>query len=179
MESQLGVGSNFSFSSIFMLTTDEEEFNLPNKKDVPKMMVADFSALLVEDDYVSGVVMRKLCEKNNVKLKVATLGKKALDILKEESFDIIFMDIQMPDISSFETTKIIREREQALNRPVPIIAITAYALAGDREKCIDAGMNDYLEKPLDVERFYAILEKHLTKEVDGSSRFVTLLKEKF
>ena len=108
--------------------------------------------------------MKKLCERNNINLKIATSGKEALDILKEERFDIIFMDIQMPDISGYETTKIIREMEKTLNRHTPIIATTAFALVGDREKCVDAGMDDYLAKPVDAEKFYTVMEKYITKK---------------
>ena len=90
--------------------------------------------------------MRKLCEGKSINVKVATSGKEALDILKDENFDIIFMDIQMPDISGYETTRIIRDMEN-IDEHSPIIATTAFALVGDREKCIEAGMDDYLAKP--------------------------------
>jgi len=69
----------------------------------------------------------------------------------------------MPDISGYETTKIIRNMEKVINRHTPIIATTAFALVGDREKCIDAGMDDYLGKPIDAEKFYAILDKHIKR----------------
>ena len=164
VESQLGVGSNFTFTGIFMQAEDAKEINKANKDYVSGIPSTACAALLVEDDYVSGVVMKKLCERRNIYLKIATSGKEALDILKDESFDIIFMDIQMPDISGYETTKIIRDMEKTLNRHTPIIATTAFALVGDREKCIDAGMDDYLGKPIDAEKFYAIVEKYVSKE---------------
>ena len=65
----------------------------------------------------------------------------------------------MPDISGYEATKVIRKREETLNRHTPIIATTAFALVGDQEKCIDAGMDDYLAKPIDADKFYAVVEK--------------------
>jgi CheY-like chemotaxis protein len=111
---------------------------------------------------VSGVVMRKFCERKNINLKIATCGKQALDILKDESFDIILMDILMPDISGFETTKIIRDMDKALNRYTPIIAKTAFALVGDCEKCLEAGMDDYLGNPNVAEKLYAIVEKYMS-----------------
>ncbi|SPF55655.1 PAS domain S-box (fragment) [Candidatus Desulfosporosinus infrequens] len=160
VESRLGVGSNFSFNAIFMQAEEAKETNKVTNEDAPKITITDTTALLVEDDYVSGVVMKKLCERKNINMKIATSGKKALDILKNETFDIIFMDIQMPDISGYETTKIIRD----MGKHTPIIATTAFALVGDREKCIEAGMDDYLGKPIDAEKFYAIVEKYVSEK---------------
>lgn len=80
--------------------------------------------------------------------------------MKIENVDIIFMDIQMPDISGYETTKIVRDMEKTHNRHTPIIATTAFALVGDREKCIESGMDDYLSKPIDAKEFYAIVDKY-------------------
>jgi CheY-like chemotaxis protein/nitrogen-specific signal transduction histidine kinase len=164
VESQLGVGSNFSFNAIFMKTEDAKEINKTNVGDDPTEKINHCAALLVEDDYVSGVVIKKISERKNINLKIATSGKEALELLKSESFDIIFMDIQMPDISGFETTKLIRDMEKTFKRHTPIIATTSFALAGDREKCIEAGMDDYLEKPIDAEKFYAIVEKYVFKK---------------
>ena len=163
VESELGVGSNFSFNAIFMQVKDEKELNKVNIEDAPTVAETNCTALLVEDDYVSGLVMKKLCERRKINLKIATSSKQALNILKDENFDIIFMDIQMPDISGYKTTEIIRDMEKELHRYTPIIATTAFALVGDREKCIDAGMDDYLGKPIDAEKFYAIVEKHLQR----------------
>ena len=161
VESQIGIGSEFSFNAIFMQTTEEKEFKTASDGDAPIVTITNSTALLVEDDYVSGVVIKRLFERKNMNLKIATSGKEALDLLKEESFDIIFMDIQMPDISGYETTKGIRDMEETLNRHTPIIATTSFALVGDREKCIDAGMDDYLAKPIDAEKFYTIVEKYV------------------
>jgi len=161
VESKPGVGSNFVFSSIFELKDCERKVTKADTWDIPLVAPAISTALLVEDDYVSGLLMKMLCERKNISLKVATTGKKAIDILKDESFDMIFMDIQMPDISGYETTKIIREMERTVDRHTPIIATTAFALVGDREKCIEAGMDDYLAKPIDAEKFYAFVEKYV------------------
>ncbi|MCB2297367.1 ATP-binding protein [Clostridium tagluense] len=160
VESEVGVGSNFVFSSIFNLKVDTEEFPKIHKGDVNLMIPGNSTALLVEDDYVSGLVMKMLCERKNINLQITTSGNQAIEILKNERFDIIFMDIQMPDISGYETTKIFRDMEKEFKSHTPIIATTAFALLGDRQKCIDAGMDDYLEKPIDAEKFYAVVDKH-------------------
>ncbi|WP_052090832.1 PAS domain S-box protein [Desulfosporosinus sp. HMP52] len=161
VESEPGVGSNFVFYVIFMEATDDKSFATTNKGDTPTIVLPKFSALLVEDDFVSSVLMKKLCERININLKTVINGKQAIDLLKYESFDMIFMDIQMPDISGYETTRLIREMEKTCNKYTPIIATTAFALVGDREKCLDAGMDDYLGKPINAEKFYAIVKKYL------------------
>ena len=166
VETELGVGSNFLFTAIFMQAEDAKKLNKANKEDAPNMTKTDCTALLVEDDYVSGLVMKKFCERRRINSIIATSGKQALDILKDENFDIIFMDIQMPDISGYETTEIIRSREKFYNRHTPIIATTAFALVGDKQKCIDAGMDNYLSKPIDAEKFYHIVEKYVHGELE-------------
>jgi len=165
VNSKLGVGSNFTFSAIFKFKSDIKESIKIEKNEGPQMSSANVTALLVEDDYVSGVFIKNLCELKNINLKIATSGKQALEIMVRESFEIIFMDVQMPGMSGYETTKLIREREEKLHKHTPIIATTAYALVGDREKCIEGGMDDYLEKPINAEKFYSVLQKHLSKGI--------------
>jgi len=164
IESKPGVGSKFSFTALFKFKEDSKEVLKVENESVLQMEPSNYSALLVEDDYVSGLLIRKLCERKNINLKIATGGKPAIDILKDESFDIIFMDIQMPDMSGYETTKIIRDIEKTFNRHTPIIATTAFALLGDREKCIAAGMDDYIEKPINAEKFYSVVKKNIYRK---------------
>ena len=164
VESKLGVGSKFTFSATFKFKADIIELIEVDKVDVPKVNSANTHVLLVEDDYISGMLIKRLCERKHINLKIATNGKQALEILEREDFEIIVMDIQMPIMDGYETTKIIRDMEKGNNyRHTPIVATTAYALVGDREKCIEAGMDGYLEKPIDAEKFYSILAKHISK----------------
>ena len=117
--------------------------------------------LLVEDDFSNQVTTRKLLEKSGHAVTLAENGIQALNLLREGDFDIVFMDIQMPVMGGLEATRAIRcEPDLALHRDIPIIALTAYAMAGDREKFLDSGMDDYLSKPVSRENLEEMLEKH-------------------
>jgi len=163
VESKLGGGSKFLFSAIFNLKVDTKEILTVAIEDALQMAPENATALLVEDDYVSGLLMKMLCERRNIALKIATSGNQAIELLKEEKFDLIFMDIQMPDISGYEATKVVRDMEKGLDRHTPIIATTAFALLGDRQKCMDAGMDDYMAKPINAEKFDEMLTKHSSR----------------
>ena len=77
-------------------------------------------------------------------------GRMAIRILEEQSFDLILMDVQMPEMDGLETTVLIREKEKITGRHIPIIAMTAQAMTGDRERCLQAGMDDYISKPIEA-----------------------------
>ena len=95
------------------------------------------------------------------KTLVAENGQIAIEIFKNTNIDMILMDVQMPVLDGFEATKQIRELEKEMKKHTPIIAMTAYALTGDREKCIKIGMDDYISKPIELDTIYGIIKKHL------------------
>ena len=91
---------------------------------------------------------------------VAANGQEAIDALSKEEYDIVFMDCQMPVMDGYEATGEIRDTDSTvLNHRIPIIALTANAMKGDREKCLDAGMDDYLTKPIKPDELTKVLEK--------------------
>jgi CheY-like chemotaxis protein len=104
--------------------------------------------LLTEDNVVNQRVALRILEKAGHTVAIAENGKVALRMLEQQSFDLILMDVQMPEMGGFEATALIREKEEGKGRHIPIIAMTAHAMAGDRERCIAAGMDDYLAKPV-------------------------------
>ncbi|MCP3926429.1 MAG: response regulator [Desulfobacterales bacterium] len=120
--------------------------------------------LLVEDNEINQEVATGLLTGVGLKVEIAGNGKIALDIVEErgEEFDIVLMDLQMPEMDGFEATKKIRALDK--NSKIPIIAMTAHAMAGDREKCLDAGMNDHVTKPIDPEKLFSTLIKWIKKE---------------
>ncbi|RDJ93137.1 response regulator, partial [Lacticaseibacillus rhamnosus] len=104
--------------------------------------------LVAEDNRVNQIVMVRLLEKRGAQALVANNGKEALDIHTSAPVDLILMDIQMPEMDGREATRRIREQEKSTGSHVPIMALTAHAMKGDREKCIRAGMDGYLAKPI-------------------------------
>jgi two-component system sensor histidine kinase/response regulator len=106
--------------------------------------------LLVDDNRVNQVVASTLLEKHGHEVVVADNGRVALDALGEAEFDVVLMDVQMPEMDGYAATAAIRQREEGTGRHLPIVALTANALQGDRERCLRAGMDGYVSKPFHV-----------------------------
>lgn len=139
-----------------------------------KNLVSGSKILLVEDNLQNQEIATEFLKKANINIVLANNGKEALDILKENfEFDAVLMDCQMPIMDGYEATKHIREIEKFVN--LPIIAMTANAMQGDKEKCISVGMNDYISKPLDFNKFYEVLSKwvKVSNPIEQISRFET------
>lgn len=118
--------------------------------------------LLVEDYKANILVATALLEEFGYGYTVANNGQEALQLIKIQDFDLVLMDVQMPGIDGFEATHFIREweKQKGLGH-IPIIGMTAHALAGDRERCIAIGMDDYIAKPFHPDEFKNKLETHL------------------
>jgi two-component system sensor histidine kinase/response regulator len=112
--------------------------------------------LLVEDKTINQQIVRDLLENHGLRVSVAENGKQALTCLHRENFDLVLMDIQMPEMDGYQTTRAIR-RERRFDS-LPVVAMTAHAMAGDREKCFQVGMNDYISKPIIPERLIAVIK---------------------
>ena len=113
--------------------------------------------LLVEDSLVCRTVVAKFIQRTGSSIAVAENGKEALDILRKERFDLVFMDIEMPVMNGFEAVKHIRDDPSLRN--IPVVAVTAYAMKNDRERCLEAGMDDYISKPLSSKDIQCAIEK--------------------
>jgi CheY-like chemotaxis protein len=123
--------------------------------DAPRTRV-----LLVEDNLVNQEVAREYLEELGCDIHIAENGQEAVDAMETGGFDLVFMDCLMPVMDGFQAAKLIRERERRSGLPpIPIAALTANAFASDREKCLAAGMNDYLSKPFDPADIEAMLRK--------------------
>ncbi len=157
-ESESGIGSTFHF----MLSVDTSLDHFPKPEEAPYRSKGNVHAnananlriLLVEDNVINRKVMLHMLKKLGYRAEVAADGMEALRILNLEHYDIVLMDIQMPGMDGIEATKEIRKRWP--NGPV-VVALTAYALDGDRERCMEAGMDGYISKPVKIEELEAVL----------------------
>ena len=120
-------------------------------------MLAGKTALIVDDDMRNIYALTSLLERHKMKVLYAESGGEGIEILKknEGSIDVVMMDIMMPEMDGFEATQRIRGMEEFRN--LPIIALTAKAMKGDREKCMEAGASDYITKPIDAQQLVSLL----------------------
>lgn len=156
VESKLGRGTTFSFTFHCKLNKDNGQTTTIKKAVAPEPEITATSLegrqiLLVEDNVMNQRVARFTLENWGVVVTIADRGYKALELLKTNVYDVILMDIQMPEMNGMMTTEKIR---QELKNNTPVIAMTASAMRGEREKCITVGMNDYISKPFEPEMLY-------------------------
>jgi CheY-like chemotaxis protein len=122
---------------------------------------ADAKVLLVEDNPINQKVATLLLGKLGVKPEIAKNGEEAVNLLKAKNFDLVFMDCQMPVMDGFAATEAIRKMEKHTGKHTTIVAMTAHAMKGDRKKCIQAGMDDYIAKPIKPDELQKIIAKWL------------------
>ncbi len=169
VESQLDRGSTFHFTVKLGLAKEQTfgQETLPEHATetvkgniLPKLPGGrPLHILLTEDNPINQKLTVRLLEKWNHHVTVAENGKEALALLETREFDLVLMDVQMPEMDGFAATKLIREHEKKTGRHITIIAMTALALKGDRERCLEAGMDDYVTKPISTEELREKLVK--------------------
>jgi signal transduction histidine kinase/CheY-like chemotaxis protein len=124
-------------------------------KDLPERRL---HVLLAEDNAVNQRLAASLLERRGHRVTIAPNGREALAALERQAFDVVLMDVQMPEMGGFDATAAIRRKEQATGAHIPIIAMTAHAMKGDRERCLAGGMDEYLTKPLDSRQLCGLVE---------------------
>jgi len=129
-----------------------------------------YRILLAEDNLINQKVAVHLLEKNGHTVATAGDGKKVLETLKKERFDLILMDVQMPKLTGYEVTVAIRRAEKTTPTHMPIIAMTAHAMKGDRERCLEAGMDDYVSKPLKPQELLKTIDRVMKRYQDGAQK---------
>lgn len=144
-----GVGSDNDFSAQAII----------NQATRPKL---EGKVLLAEDNPVNQEVATVMLQTIGINARVANNGQEAIECMQEDNFDLVLMDCQMPVMDGFEATALWRQREQDLGSPaLPIIALTANAILGDRERCLELGMSDYLSKPFSPDQLYDVVARWL------------------
>lgn len=169
LESELNKGSKFSFSiPLLPLPEDnQKEYSFQNDEFIKKQEssvnnMKVLNILVVDDNDINHLIANRMLTKKGHIVTSAYSGAEALDLIKENKFDLIFMDVNMPELDGLETTVRIREMEINNSVPsVPIVAMTAYAMKEDKEKCLKAGMNDYISKPINTKELDLIISKYL------------------
>jgi signal transduction histidine kinase/ActR/RegA family two-component response regulator len=165
VESIKGKGSTFSFSiPLHQVKTAKEQKVIQEKhhtKATDKLIpVYEAHLLIAEDDPINMVVARKVLKKLGfVKITTVENGEETLQKTEQQVFDIILMDCQMPKLDGYQAARAIRKAEKDTDRRIPIVAATANAMVGDKEKCMAAGMDDYVGKPLHMERLKKVLSQ--------------------
>ena len=173
VESELGYGSTFHFTARFgrvMATTGSDRAgddrpNQPEEREghVEAQPSTSLRVLVAEDNAVNRKLIARLLEKRGHRVVTATDGKQALATLDRERIDLVLMDVQMPEMDGIEATAEIRQRERdgrrfaARGQRIPIIALTASAMKSDEERCLAAGMDAYVAKPIDAERLFRVM----------------------
>jgi CheY-like chemotaxis protein len=131
------------------------------RHDIPKNGKQEIRILLAEDNPINQKLALRLIEKFGFHADAVFNGKEAVRALQKASYDLVLMDIEMPEMDGFEATQTIRNPESQVIKPsTPIIAMTAHALQGDRERCLKAGMNDYISKPIEPNKLLELIEKY-------------------
>ncbi len=156
-ESEPGKGSSFHFTALFE-TAGEETQPGPAADNKPRRASRSLKILVAEDNPVSQKLVARLVEKYGHRVTVTDNGKDALAAVERETFDLVLMDVQMPLMSGLEATRAIRERERERGGHLRILALTANAMAGDRELSLEAGMDGFLMKPLSPAELFDAIE---------------------
>jgi CheY-like chemotaxis protein/anti-sigma regulatory factor (Ser/Thr protein kinase) len=168
LESEAGSGCAFHFTACFEVgaapPVELPERSVPRDPDHPSLRI-----LVVEDDPVSRTLVSALLTSHGHSVVTAVNGVEALWLMEHRPFDAILLDVQMPEMDGFEATSRIRRQErQRGGRAVPIVAVTANAMKGDRERCLASGMDDYISKPFDRDQLLTIIGK-IAARVDGAA----------
>jgi PAS domain S-box-containing protein len=181
VESEPGKGSDFIFTAKFGKGVDQKESTLTAAEDINAIedleKIRGAHVLLAEDDEINQEIAVELLEDVGLKVDVANNGKEAVEMAERTQYACILMDMQMPEMDGFEATRVLRKEGRHKN--LPIIAVTANVMTGDREKCIAVGMNDHLAKPINAKKLYGALVKWIHPQEKNELHFEVEKKPAF
>ncbi|MDR3629080.1 MAG: ATP-binding protein [Desulfocapsaceae bacterium] len=165
VDSRPGEGSTFWFTCRLQKVKDKDEHGGQTEEmhlspSDQKEMIRGMKILVAEDDLINQMLMTAMLTQFGLEVTTVDNGRKAVEKAADEDYSLILMDLQMPEMDGFEATKRIKAMHPEIP---PIIALTAHAMGRDREKCLQAGMDDYLSKPISRDHLYEVLIHHLTR----------------
>ena len=166
VESELGEGTTFFFT-ISIEKAKHQPSIAAGKKENRELDLSNTSILLVEDNTINQKVGQKMLRKFNANVEIACNGKEAVEYVCMRSFDLVFMDMQMPVMDGLEATRRIREMKDNIHQPI-ILAMTANSAIEDKQKCMQAGMDDFISKPITLEMIKGILIKWQKSQAGGN-----------
>jgi signal transduction histidine kinase len=163
LESKPTEGSTFSFVLPFEPTTVSIDLRQigPRTLGATRKIRPEIRILIADDNPINRLVLEEQLRSHGFQLATATNGVETLEKLETESFDLLLLDCQMPELDGYETTRRLRQKELG-GRHLPIVALTAHALAGDRERCLAAGMDDYLAKPFTEKELLEVIDRWIS-----------------
>lgn len=168
VNSEIGKGSTFSFTAEFGLVEKMDELDQLSEQPETPRRTRGLKILLAEDNQVNRLLAVELLKMMGHEVEVAENGREALEQLRKSPFDLVLMDVRMPDMDGLTAVKAVRRGEAGPDKAhTPVVALTAYALKGDRERFLEAGMDDYLSKPIDLEELNRVLERALKRNGKG------------
>jgi signal transduction histidine kinase/ActR/RegA family two-component response regulator len=187
-DSEAGVGSQFHFTGRFdavdqarlssggaLAAPDlpgDAVLGLLEKPHAPARAagkITDLEVLVAEDNAVNQLVMKRLLHKRGHRVTIVCDGRSAVDAVSRKRFDVVFMDVQMPVLDGLQAAREIRQAEARTRRHVPIVALTAHAMQGDKQRCLDAGMDGYLTKPIDPDELDRLLGIHAAPQPESAA----------
>ncbi|MHA4810471.1 response regulator [Flavitalea flava] len=162
VKSEEGKGSAFTIRIPYYISIEAMQENVPNE-EIDFKSLGFKRVLVAEDVELNQYLARHILESWDFEVKIVANGRDAVELLQQEQFDCVLMDVQMPEMDGIEATQHIRKLADPVKSGIPIIALTANALKGDSEKYIAAGMSDYLAKPFDEESLFLVISRNLKR----------------
>jgi PAS domain S-box-containing protein len=165
LQSEAGNGTTVCFKAPFQiapgLDEDLQEPHCQQAESEAKAPLPSLRILLVEDNKINQLYTADLIESQGHQLSIANNGEEALEILKYNDFDLVLMDVQMPVMDGLQATRSIRENHGSLPGDIPIVGLSAYAMEEDKQRCLEAGMDEYLTKPIEGEDLFSCIQQVL------------------
>ncbi len=125
--------------------------------------------LYAEDGRLNQILVQEMLEQAGLEVDIAENGSEALAAIEAKQYGLLLLDVQMPEIDGFEVARRIREQEAKTGGHLPIVALTAYAMKGDRQRCLEAGMDDYVSKPVDEDTLFAAISRLIPGSIPSTN----------